>query len=456
MKSKKMLSLLLAGLLVASATACSGSNDKETSSGGKDSGDKPVEIRFSEWDGGDTLAVYEEIAENFNKENPDIKVTVMNIPDEYPTKITAMAAGNDLPELMMLDSGNVLFPFAEEGYLTDLQKLMDTDEEFDQTQLMDQFKVYDENGTFISYGMGSENITMFYNPKIFEEHGVELPPADYANAWDWDTFVEACQKLTIDKNGNNALSPDFDPENIESYGVSISRWWAGYMPFMYSMGVDYLNEDGTEIGYASEEGIQVLQNLADLMHVYHVAPTPTASETMPGASEALATGKIAMVFDGQWSNASFMADGLEYDVAALPKMGDEAKTTITFGTLAIGNGDYTAETWEFLKYLLSEGACMPLYQSGLWLPTNANEYNEDFINSFVTDEHPEHYYEACVKPMLDGTAMGPAVNKVINFSKIEDVVNPALDELWSGEKTAEEAINSVLENANAECGGWRS
>lgn len=456
MKSKKMLSLLLAGLLLTAATACSGSEDKNTSEGGKDSADAPVEIRFSEWDGGDTLAVYEEIAENFNKEHPDIKVTVMNIPDEYTTKITAMAAGNDLPELMCLETSNLLFPFAEEGYLMDLQQLMDADAEFDQSQLMDQFKVYDENGTLWSYGMGSENICMFYNPALFEQYGVETPPADYANAWDWDTFVEVCQKLTIDANGNNALSPDFDPENISTYGVSISRWWAGYMPFIYSMGGDYLNEDGTEIGYASDEGLQVLQNLADLMHVYHVAPTPTASETMPGASEALATGKIAMVFDGQWNNAAFMSDGLEYDVAALPKMGETAKTTITFGTLAVGNTDYSDEAWEFMKYMLSEGSCLPLYQSGLWLPTNANEYNEEFIKSFITDEHPEHYYEACVKPMLDGTAMGPAVNFVVNFSQIEDVVNPALDELWSGEKTAEEAIGSVLEQANAECKGWRS
>lgn len=55
--------------------------------------------------------------------------------------------------------------------------------------------------------IGSENICMFYNPSLFEQYGVEEPPAKYADAWDWDTFVKNAQQLTIDKNGKNALIP---------------------------------------------------------------------------------------------------------------------------------------------------------------------------------------------------------------------------------------------------------
>ena len=54
-----------------------------------------------------------------------------------------------------------------------------------------------------------------------------------------------------DKNGKNALDPAFDPDNIDIYGVTISKWWAGYLPFMLGFGQDYLSEDGTSIGYAT-------------------------------------------------------------------------------------------------------------------------------------------------------------------------------------------------------------
>ena len=176
-----------------------------------------------------------------------------------------------------------------------------------------------------------------------------------------ETFVNVAQQLTIDKNGKNALDPDFDPDNIDVYGVNISKWWAGYMPFLFSEGGDYLTEDGKSIGYATAEGKDVLQKLADLTYVYHVAPTPTASETMPGLSEALATNKVAMSFDGQWSNASLMSDGVEYNVAALPKMGETPATVATYGAIALMNTEKTDAAFEFVKYIMTEvGACEPL------------------------------------------------------------------------------------------------
>ncbi|QHQ63228.1 hypothetical protein Ana3638_22650 [Anaerocolumna sedimenticola] len=464
MKLKRLVSVLLVSVMVLSVTACSGkseatdSKNNGSSEAGNtaDGGDKKevTEIRFTEWDGGDTLAVYEEIAEKFNQSQSKIHVTVMNIPDEYDTKITTMVAGNDVPEVCMLDAATLMYTYAEDGIVLNMQDYINKDQNFDKNSMLDQFKYMLTNDYMAGYGIGSENITMFYNPALFQKYGVEEPPASYKDAWDWDTFVHVAQQLTIDKNGKNALDPDFDPDNIETYGVTISKWWAGIMPFLYSEGGDYLNADGTAIGYTSEQGLDVLQKLADLTYVYHVAPTPTASETMPGASEALTTNKVAMTFDGQWTNATLMADGVDYNVAALPKMGDQAKTTMTYGGISIMNTDKADAAWEFVKYILSKGACEPLYKSGLWLPTNANEYTDEYIKSFITDKHPKNYYESIVAPMMDGTAQRPVVATIKNFNKINDIISPALDELWAGEMTAKEAMAAVNDQANAEVKGY--
>jgi multiple sugar transport system substrate-binding protein len=464
MKMKRLVSVLLISLLIFSAAACSSKTEEADSKGtGKTtedsaaaggSSDEVIEIRFTEWDGGDTLAVYEEIAEKFNQSQSKIHVTVMNIPDEYDTKITTMVAGNDIPEVCMLDAASLMYTYAEEGIVMNMQDFIDKDTNFDKASMLDQFKYMLTSDYMAGYGIGSENITMFYNPSLFQKYGVEEPPASYKDAWDWDTFVNVAQQLTIDKEGRNALDPAFDPENIETYGVTISKWWAGFMPFLYSEGGDYLTEDGSSIGYATEQGLDVLQKLADLTYVYHVAPTPTASETMPGASEALTTNKVAMTFDGQWTNASLMADGVDYNVAALPKMGDTPKTTMTFGGISIMNTEKADAAWEFVKYILSAGACEPLYKSGLWLPTNANEYTDEYIKTFITDAHPANYYDAIVAPMMDGTAERPVVATIKNFNKINDIINPALDLLWSGEMTAADAIASIKDQANAEVQGY--
>ena len=126
---------------------------------------------------------------------------------------------------------------------------------------------------------------------------------------------------------------------------------------------------------------------------------------MPGLSEALATNKVAMSIDGQWSNATLMADGVNIMLQRFPKMGEDAKTITIFGSIALMNTDKADEAFEFIKYMLTEiGACEPLFKSGLWLPTNMKEYNDDYIQSFITEQHPDNYYETIVKPMLDGTA----------------------------------------------------
>lgn len=462
MKLKRLGSLLLIGSMVFSTMACGsapaagGGNeaaDTADTSDKKASGEV-TEIRFTNWDGGDTLAVYEQVAEKFNATHPDIHVTVMNIPDEYDTKITSMVAGNDIPEICIMNADTLMYKFAEEGIVVNLNDFIENDPEFDADNLMEPFKMNLTEEYMAGYGIGSENICMFYNPSVFQKYGVEEPPASYADAWDWDTFVNKCQQLTIDKNGNNALSPDFDPENIEVYGINISKWWAGFMPFIYSQGGNYLTEDGSSIGYAEDYGIKTLQNLADLIWKYHVAPTPTTSETMPGLSESMATGKVAMAFDGQWSNATLMADEVEYNVAAMPKMGDKAKTVMTYGGISIMNTDKKDAAWEFMKFLLQKGSCEPLYKSGLWLPATKAEFSDEYLDTIITEKHPANYYESIVKPQIDGTAETAIVVTVKNFAKINDILTPALDDLWSGEKTAQEAVDSVKEKANAEVQGW--
>lgn len=56
--------------------------------------------------------------------------------------------------------------------------------------------------------------------------------------------------------------------------------------------------------------------------------------------------------------------------------------------------------------------------------------------------------------MMDGTANTPITAYVKNFNKINDIISPALDDLWSGEKTAEEAISSIETDANAQVQGF--
>lgn len=468
---KRMFAVLLVIVMLFSTAACSSSTDTSadktgntaqsggSKSGGTTSGatssDKIVEIRFSNWDGGATLDAYEAAINAFMKENPNIKVTNLNIPSEYDTKITAMIAANDAPEISILNSDTLLYPLAEEGKLVNILDLIKNDPEFDGSDLIDNLKYMRDPNFMAGYGIGPQNICLFYNPALFKKYGVEEPPAKYENAWDWDTFVENAKKLTIDKNGKNALDPGFDPENIDTYGVTFGKWWAIYMPLVLSSGGDYLNADGTATGMDSPEAINAMQKMADLIWVHHVSPTPIASQTMPGLSESIATNKVAMSINGQWTNSDLMADGVEYNVAFLPKIGSKAKTVMTAGCLSILDTPKKEAAWEFFKYMCSPGAVSALEKSGLWLPSVKSGYTEEYLKEMITDKHPANYYESICLPMLDGTAEPPTTSWVVNFSKINDVLTPALDPVWAGESSYADAIRGAISQLNAEVKGRR-
>lgn len=69
---------------------------------------------------------------------------------------------------------------------------------------------------------------MIINTDAFDKAGLPYPPQEYGRPyidetgaekeWNMETLREVAMKLTLDANGNNALSPDFDPNAIVQFG----------------------------------------------------------------------------------------------------------------------------------------------------------------------------------------------------------------------------------------------
>ena len=65
---------------------------------------------------------------------------------------------------------------------------------------------------------------IYYNKDLFDEAGLDYPPAAYGepyadgDPWDMDKVAELAMLLTVDANGNDATSPDFDRDNIVQWG----------------------------------------------------------------------------------------------------------------------------------------------------------------------------------------------------------------------------------------------
>ena len=74
---------------------------------------------------------------------------------------------------------------------------------------------------------------MYFNKDLFDEAGLNYPPQEFGAPyvmpdgteveWNFDTLAEVAKILTVDANGNDATSPDFDPTNIVQYGLNFDE-----------------------------------------------------------------------------------------------------------------------------------------------------------------------------------------------------------------------------------------
>ena len=115
--------------------------------------------------------------------------------------------------------------------LLDVKPLI-ASQNFDMTKfdpaLVDFFDI-GKDGATIGVPYATYPSFIYYNRKLFDEARLPYPPTKVGEMyngkpWDMAAVRELGMKLTVDKNGNDATSPDFDPKNILQWGFDMQ--WA--------------------------------------------------------------------------------------------------------------------------------------------------------------------------------------------------------------------------------------
>jgi multiple sugar transport system substrate-binding protein len=145
---------------------------------------------------------------------------------------TQIAAGN---------APDIIGPVGVEGLnlfrdqLLDLKPLIESSS-FDMSKydpaLRDFFNL-GVDGATIGVPFATYPSFLWYNTALFKEAGLPLPPTKVGDKydgkdWTMDTVRELAMKLTVDANGNDASSADFDATKVEQWGFDMQ--WADNSP----------------------------------------------------------------------------------------------------------------------------------------------------------------------------------------------------------------------------------
>lgn len=449
---KELFSILLAVMLVAGLPlGCSPSvadvSPEEDSEAEKESKVEPkkedpksesdLKLSFMMWSPDTTKRFEDEATANYKQET-GITVEPLYVPyDDYTSKLNTLLAAKTEPDLYALQEYYTL-QYGTEGLTENL------------TPYFEAIGVNPGEAFFpgtaaikgdACYGVGKDTAAMmlFYNKPLFEKYGVDLPPADPDQAWDWDTFVENAKKLTIDANGNNALNSDFDAADIVTYGALAPTWWLAILPTLYSAGGSIASKDGMQSALTTPETIDGITKINDLINTHHVAPGPAIQGGLPTSTVMMKAGQIGMYWSGVWEATTLNEAGAEFGVGALPKIKTSQTVSWTAHLVVSARSAHKQEIFDFLAWDINPETNPVVLNYGLTT-------NKDFLLN-----HPEKLYEVYGEEntqtfitVLNKSAVVPENITLKNFGKINDqYFVPTMDKVWYGETTPEEALKEI-------------
>ena len=168
-----------------------------------------------------------EFVDAYNKSQKDVYIALEIYNNNVAANIlkTQIAAGN-APDLIGPVGVEGLNLFRDQ--LLDLQPLIDkTGYKVDgvDPKLVDFFKL-GEGGATIGVPFATYPSYLYFNKDLFDEAGLPYPPTKVGDKYqgkDWDMAAvrELGMKLTVDKAGNDATSPDFDAKNVVQWGFDM-------------------------------------------------------------------------------------------------------------------------------------------------------------------------------------------------------------------------------------------
>ncbi|MFC5471658.1 ABC transporter substrate-binding protein [Cohnella suwonensis] len=411
-----------------------------------------VTLRFTYWGSFEERKAIENTMRKFSAQYPWIEVKTIQLPNsDYNTKLKAMVSSNEEPDLgyMTSELGEL---FASQQIFRNIYDLLERDPELDKSDFLDYLWYTSSDDYAWGVGTAGECFGLFYRRDLFQEAGVEAPPSKAINAWTWPQFVQAAQRLTLDKYGRNAADPQFDRNNIVRYGVMFETWSDPLNNFVFSNGGDWVSEDGGEFTLNSNEASEAIQKLADLVNKYHVAPSPLETKSMPSMSIALQAGLTAMTVDGQWINLDLGKAGVDYDIGVLPTLKQSVTVGVSGATVLFKSSRHPEEAWLLFKWLSDPDRALELYADGLWMPVLKKWYTDPALVAKWVDAnpkaHPPGFKDAMMNQLIQYGK--PSVGFYLrNQSELFPIVTEHLTPVWLGEKPAKDALNEVAGKVGA-------
>lgn len=298
MKKGKILSLVLAGaVLAAMAAGCgAGGTDRRASGdgGNKQSGDQ-VTIRILTRMAGTTkqVEIYNDILNEFKAKHPEVKIVDDSQGDEsaFNNILSTDIASGTMANIFRIQGVANLKDYIDNGLLLNLQPYLDEDPDWGGGFTKGALAYYQVPGYEGTYAIPMESglIGVYYNQDLFDKAGIKEFPQT------WTEFSDAIKKLAASGTIPLAMGAQ-------------STYMAGHLHdqiFYKWMGTEAAKKLGSRaMKWTDPDVVQTLQYVRDLIDL-GAFDSSAAGIKDDVAMTQFQQGQAAMVITGPWNIGTF-------------------------------------------------------------------------------------------------------------------------------------------------------
>jgi multiple sugar transport system substrate-binding protein len=368
---KKVLSIVcVLALSVSGLTGCGTSKTSVKPEKATDNGEKSkeqVEIKVTLWDYA-TTNYWSAIVDEFEKQNPDIKVKVVDIPSsDYDTKLPVMLSSGDDSDVVIIKSMPLYTGMIEKGQIDSLDEYIQKDNVEMKPYLgIDESMKYD--GKLYAMPFRNDYYVLYYNKDIFDAAGIAYPDNDMT----WDEYRELAKKLTSGE-GNDKIYGAY----THTWPLSLLRWGL--------VGGEHTMLDGNYDFFKQPyELFLAMQNEDKTMMEYGTLKTANIHYSGP-----FYKGQVAMMPMGTWVanliiNAKNNGDtSINWGIAKAPHFENQDAGSVVSNPTPIAlnsNSKNKDAAWKFIKFACTEPGAnvlaslgtLPAYQTDTTINTLVN------------------------------------------------------------------------------------
>lgn len=440
---RKLTVLFLAGVITAVTGCSSGGGDTTVENPSSESGGLKTEvtqqeqtvIRYMTWEDSDWQKLTTKFIEEFEKENPDIKIEYEPVAGEgYQAKISAELASGSGPDVCWVDNSTTAF---ETGAYMPLDELMEAHNfnlgAYNQ-ELLDMCS-YD--GSLYGLGGWLNTAMINYNKELFDAAGVPYPEA----GWTWQDCYEAAEKITSGSGGD------------KTYGIYLENWTPSYENIAWNNGGALVDANNDYHVLNSQENAEALTFYTSF-EKNGLSPDKSTVQANGGLIDMFNSGKIAMVYFfpnivvSARSSDSFDLNKLGIVPMPVKEEGMQPSANFLFTnpisiTSTCKNPD---AAFRFLSALVGEVHQTEFCNLGYGLPSITNLVSDLGMDK---DQHMGVFVDPLINP-----DKYVAIRTYSAFSPISSLIDTeirnAISRVTENGQDAQEALDEVVKNLESQ------